>query len=135
MPRPHPAQPDPNPDSFWPSCDDQQPGVSIRPLNHADLAALLAHLDHDQHDPAVVGPASSPPVVAVRVRASVGHPGASAQAEYRRRRAAERAAWRVTVHFFVIAWASCRTSILSKGFFRITSRSEFPSFATISCHE
>jgi Nuclease-related domain len=97
MPRPHPAQPDPNPDSFWPSCDDQQPGVSIRPLSHADLAALLAHLDHDQHDPAVVGPAASPPVVAVRVRASVGHPGASAQAEYRRRRAAERAAWRVTV--------------------------------------
>jgi hypothetical protein len=32
-------------------------------------------------------------MVAVRVRASVGRPGASAQAEYRRRRAAERAAW------------------------------------------
>jgi hypothetical protein len=32
-------------------------------------------------------------VVAVRVRASVGRPGASAQAEYRRRRARERAAW------------------------------------------
>jgi Nuclease-related domain len=31
--------------------------------------------------------------VAVRVRASVGRPGASAQAEYRRRRAVERAAW------------------------------------------
>ena len=43
MPRP---QPDPDPDGFWPSCDDQPPGVSIRPLNHADLAALLAHLDH-----------------------------------------------------------------------------------------
>jgi Nuclease-related domain len=32
-------------------------------------------------------------VVAVRVRASVGRPGASAAAEYRRRRAAELAAW------------------------------------------
>jgi hypothetical protein len=32
-------------------------------------------------------------VVAVRVRASVGRPGASAHAEYRHRRAAERAAW------------------------------------------
>jgi hypothetical protein len=32
-------------------------------------------------------------VVAVRVRASVGRPGASAQAQYRRRRAAERARW------------------------------------------
>jgi hypothetical protein len=31
--------------------------------------------------------------VAVRVRASVGRPGASAQAEYQRRRTAERAAW------------------------------------------
>ena len=49
MPRPHP-----DPDGFWPSCDDQQPGVSIRPLNHADLAALLTHLDHD-HDPGDTG--------------------------------------------------------------------------------
>jgi hypothetical protein len=32
-------------------------------------------------------------VVAVRVRASVGRPGASAQAQYRRRRAVERARW------------------------------------------
>jgi len=36
------------------------------------------------------GPA---PIVAVRVRASVGRPGASAAAEYRRRRATETAAW------------------------------------------
>ena len=47
MPRPHP---DPDPDGFWPSCDDQPPGVSIRPLRQADLAALLAHLDHDPGD-------------------------------------------------------------------------------------
>jgi hypothetical protein len=33
------------------------------------------------------------PAVAVRVRASVGRPGASAHADYRRRRAAERASW------------------------------------------
>ena len=38
-------------------------------------------------------PAAGGPVVAVRVRASVGRPGASAQHEYRRRRAAERASW------------------------------------------
>jgi hypothetical protein len=37
--------------------------------------------------------ATGGPVVAVRVRASVGRPGASAQGEYRRRRAAERARW------------------------------------------
>src|SRR5215217_1946385 len=80
MPRP---QPDPDPDGCWPSCDDPQPGVSIRPLNHADLAALLAHLNTGM-------PA---PVLAVRVRAGVGRPGASAHAQYRRRRATEWAAW------------------------------------------
>jgi hypothetical protein len=90
MARPHP---DSNPDGFWPSCDDQQPGVSIRPLSHADLAALLAHLDHD-HDPGDTASSGMPaPVLAVRVRASVGRPGASAHAEYRRRRAAEVAVW------------------------------------------
>src|SRR5215218_8379126 len=83
MPRP---QPDPDPDGFWPSCDDQPPGVSIQPLHHADLAALLAHLDHDPGDTLNTG-------MPVPVRASVGRPGASAHAEYRRRRATERAAW------------------------------------------
>jgi Nuclease-related domain len=71
--------------------------VSIRPLRHTDLAALLVHLDRDRHDAMVAEPAATPPIVALRVRASVGRPGASAQAEYQRRRAAERAAWWVTV--------------------------------------
>jgi hypothetical protein len=43
--------------------------------------------------PAGRRPATGGPVLAVRVRASVGRPGASAQAEYRRRRATERASW------------------------------------------
>jgi len=80
-----------DPDGHWPSCDDEQPGVSIRPLSHADLAALLAHLH--QHDQDLDDPAGPAPVVAVRVRATVGQPGASAQAAYRLRRAAEWAAW------------------------------------------
>jgi hypothetical protein len=70
--------------------------VSIRPLSHADLAALLAHLDqhHRHEDPGdTLGSGVPAPVVAVRVRASVGRPGASAEAEYRRRRATELAAW------------------------------------------
>ena len=73
--------------------------MSIRPLSHAELQALLAHLDHhDRNERLLTGPggrwpAAGEPVVAVRVRASVGRPGASAQAEYRRRRASERAAW------------------------------------------
>jgi hypothetical protein len=76
--------------------------VSIRPLGHGDLQALLAHLHHHEHDdedeglvagPAGRRPATGGPVLAVRVRASVGRPGASPQAQYRRRRAAERARW------------------------------------------
>ncbi len=87
----------PDPDAYWPSCDDEQPGVSIRPLSHADLAALLAHLhqhDHDQDLDDDPGLRDAPaPVVALCVRATVGRPGASAHAAYRRRRAAEWAAW------------------------------------------
>jgi hypothetical protein len=91
MPRP---QPDPDPDGLWPSCDDEQPGVSIRPLSHADLAALLDHLEqYGRHQDPGDTLGSGAPVVAVRVRASVGRPGASAHAEHRRRRAIERAAW------------------------------------------
>ena len=100
MANPQPPQSDP--DDQWPSCDEQPPGVSIRPLGHGDFQALLAHLHHHAHDdedeglvagPAGRRPAAGGPVVAVRVRASVGRPGASAHAEYRRRRAAERADW------------------------------------------
>jgi hypothetical protein len=101
MARHHRTQPDPDPDGFWPSCDEEHPGVSIRPLRHGDLQALLAHLNHhDLHQeqglvagPAGWRPATDGPVVAVRVRASVGRSGASAHAEYRRRRATERARW------------------------------------------
>jgi hypothetical protein len=87
------SQPDAHPDGFWPSCDDEQPGVSIRPLSQADLATLLAHLHHDQDQDDSVGSGGAVPVVALRVRASVGRPGASAQGEYQRRRATELATW------------------------------------------
>jgi Nuclease-related domain len=100
MARPHRTPPDP--DDRWPACDEQPPGISIRPLRLGDLQALLAHLHHHEQDDEDEGPVAGPggrrlaaggPVVAVRVRASVGRPGASAHAEYRRRRAAERASW------------------------------------------
>jgi hypothetical protein len=96
--------PDSHPDGFWPSCDDEQPGVSIRPLSQADLAALLTLLHHDHdHILSSGGPA---PVVAVRVRASVGRPGASAAAEYRRRRATELATWARGLPWRVVALAA-----------------------------
>jgi len=90
-----PQPPKPDPDHLWPSCDEQPPGISIRPLRHGDLQALLAHLHHHERDQGEALPAAGPggPVVAVRVRASVGRPGASAHAEYRRRRGLERARW------------------------------------------
>jgi hypothetical protein len=87
------SHPDAHPDGFWPSCDDDQPGVSIRPLSQADLAALLDHLDHDQDQDHLLRSGGSAPVVAARVRASVGRPGASAHAQYRRRRATELGTW------------------------------------------
>jgi hypothetical protein len=43
-------------------------------------------------------------VVAVRVRASVGRPGASAAAEYQRRRATELATWARSLPWRVAAW-------------------------------
>jgi Nuclease-related domain len=101
---PTPAQS--NSDGCWPSCDDEQPGVSIRPLSQADLAALLAHLDQHDHDQDLDDPleqAGPAPLVAVRVRASVGRPGASAHAEYRRRRAVEWAAWTRTLPWRAVA--------------------------------
>ena len=71
---------------------DEQPGVSIRPLSHPDLDAILAHLEADR-DSLLAGTSADRPVVAVRVRATVGRPGASAQTAYRARRAVELAGW------------------------------------------
>src|SRR5919198_1511715 len=102
------AQPTPDPDRDRPfpwehDEDPEQPGVTIRPLSHADLAALLAHIDHQPEElttPVRDGdhrPGRTEPVVAIRVRAAVGRPGGSADAEYQRRWAAERAAWARTL--------------------------------------
>jgi hypothetical protein len=76
----------------WPFDDDDRPSGSVRPLSQADLQAILAHLDDDP-DELLAGTDADQPVVAVRVRASVGRPGGSAQARWRQMRAAEWAAW------------------------------------------
>jgi hypothetical protein len=76
--------------------DDDRPSGSVRPLSQADLQAILAHLGEDP-DELLAGTGADRPVVAVRVRASVGRPGGSAQATWRRARAAERAAWTRTL--------------------------------------
>jgi hypothetical protein len=86
----------------WPFDDDDRPSGSVRPLSQADLQAILAHLDDDA-DELLAGTGADRPVVAVRVRASVGRPGGSAQARWRRLRAADWAAWTRTLPWRVAA--------------------------------
>ena len=75
----------------WPFDDDDRPSGSVRPLSPADLQAILAHLADDP-DELLASTDAGRPVVAVRVRATVGQPGGSAQARWRQMRAAEWAA-------------------------------------------
>ena len=77
----------------WPLDDDEdRPSGSVRPLSQADLQAILAHLADDP-DELLAGTGADRPVVAVRVQATVGRPGTSAQARWRRARAAECSVW------------------------------------------
>jgi hypothetical protein len=80
----------------WPLDDEDRSSGSLRPLSQADLQAILAHLGDDP-DQLLAGTIGDRPVVAVRVRASVGRPGGSAQARWRRLRTTERAAWTRTL--------------------------------------
>jgi hypothetical protein len=80
----------------WPFDDEDRPSGSVRPLSPADLQAILAHLGDDP-DQLLAGTGADRPVVAVRVRATVGRPGGSAQARWRRMQAAEWAAWARTL--------------------------------------
>jgi Nuclease-related domain len=79
-----------------------RPSGSVRPLSQADLQAILAHLGDDP-DELLAGTGADRPVVAVRVRASVGRPGGSAQARWRRLRAEEWASWIRTLPWRVAA--------------------------------
>jgi hypothetical protein len=81
----------------WPFEDDDRPSGSIQPLSQADLQAILAHLASDDADALLARTGADRPVVALRVRASVGRPGGSAHARWRRSRATERAAWTRTL--------------------------------------
>jgi hypothetical protein len=98
MSQPHPAHPDPDP---WLACDDDQPGVSIRPLSHADLEAFLAEWSGPL--PARLPRIAQQPTASL---GTVGRPGGSTQAEYRRCRAAELAAWMPTLPLRLAAIAA-----------------------------
>jgi hypothetical protein len=82
----------------WPfDDDDDRPSGSVRPLSPADLQAILSHLASDAPDELLAGTIGDRPVVAMRVRASVGRPGGSAHARWRRALAAEWAPWMRTL--------------------------------------
>jgi hypothetical protein len=91
----------PTPDRY-PFDDDERPSGSVQPLSQADLQAILAQLGEDPEE-LLAGTGADRPVVAVRVRATVGRPGGSAQAAWRRLRAAEWAAWIRTLPWRVAA--------------------------------
>jgi Nuclease-related domain len=80
----------------WPFDDDDRPSGSVRPLSQADLQAIVAHLADDP-DQLLASTGADRPVVTMRVRTSVGRPGGSGQARWRRLRAAEWAAWTRTL--------------------------------------
>jgi Nuclease-related domain len=86
----------------FPFDDDNRPSGSVQPLSQADVQAILAHLGDDPNE-LLAGTIGDRPVVAVRVRASVGRPGGSAQAKWRQMRAAEWAAWTPTLSWRVAA--------------------------------
>jgi hypothetical protein len=85
----------------WPFDDEDRPSESVRPLSQADLQAILAHLDDPER--LLAGTGEDWPVVSVRVPASVGRPGGSAQARWRRALAAEWATWTRTLPWRVAA--------------------------------
>jgi hypothetical protein len=76
----------------WPFDDDDRPSGSVRPLSQADLQTILAHLADDP-DELLADTGADRPVVAMRVRTTVGRPGGSAHAQWRRARTAEWAVW------------------------------------------
>ncbi len=75
--------------------DDDAPGLSIHALTRADAEAILASMPDDSDDEPPLRLPSRQRATAARrpARRSYGTPGATAQAEYQRRRQAEHAAW------------------------------------------
>jgi hypothetical protein len=98
----------------WPFDDEDRPSGSVRPLSQADLQAILAHLSDDP-DELLAGTGADRAVVAVRVRASVGQAGGSAQATWRRLRSAEWAAWTRTLPWRIAVILGIVARILLEG--------------------
>jgi hypothetical protein len=94
------ARPHPHPDNeqgrfLLPWEDDDAPGLSVHPLTKEDMEAILAGMPGEPGDEPPLRLPSLQRAAAARrrQRRANGTPGASAQAEYQRRRQAEHAAW------------------------------------------
>ncbi len=80
--------------------DDDAPDLSIHPLTREDMEAILAQMPDEPDTERPIRLASrrrAAPAPRRRRRQAYGTPGASAQAEYQRRRAVEHAAWARTL--------------------------------------
>jgi hypothetical protein len=76
--------------------DDDTPGLSVHELTQADMEAILASMPDEPNTERPIRLASrrgTVPAPRRRRRRAYGTPGASAQAEYQRRRQVEHAAW------------------------------------------
>jgi Nuclease-related domain len=74
--------------------DDDAPGLSVHPLTKEDMEAILASMPEEPDDtPPLRLPSPQCAAARCQQRRSYGTPGASAEAEYQRRRQAEHAAW------------------------------------------
>jgi hypothetical protein len=104
------ARPNPHPDNEQrerfplPWEDDDAPGLSIHPLTREDMEAILASMpDEPDPEPPLRLPSLQRAAARRSQRRAYGTPGASAQAQYQRRRAAEHAAWARTRHLRIAA--------------------------------
>jgi Nuclease-related domain len=98
------ARPGPHPDNEQerfplPWEDDDAPGLSVHALTRADAEAILAQMpdEPDTEPPIRLAPRRRPAPPRRYRQQAYGTPGASAEAEYQRRRQAEHAAWARTL--------------------------------------
>jgi hypothetical protein len=74
--------------------DDDTPGLSVHALTREDMEAILANTpDEPDDEPPLRLPSRQRAAARRRQRRAYGTPGATAQAEYQRRRQVEHAAW------------------------------------------
>jgi hypothetical protein len=84
--------------------DDDAPGLSVHALTREDMEAILASMpDRADDEPPLRLPSLRKAAAARRNRRALGTPGASAQAEYQRRRQVEHTAWARTLPLRVAA--------------------------------